>query len=119
MERDYVIITDSSNDLPAGYAEEQGVVIIPISFEIGDEVFDGREKTLTKKEFYDRMRAGQGTKTAAPNINDIEEEFEKALSAGKDVLFTCLSSGISSTINNAFVCKEEMQEKYPDAEICV
>ena len=25
MERDYVIITDSSNDLPAGYAEEQGV----------------------------------------------------------------------------------------------
>ena len=86
MGRDYVIITDSSNDLPAGYAEEQGVVIIPISFEIGDEVFDGREKTLTKKEFYDRMRAGQGTKTAAPNINDIEEEFEKALSAGKDVL---------------------------------
>ena len=60
MGRDYVIITDSSNDLPAGYAEEQGVVIIPISFEIGDEVFDGREKTLTKKEFYDRMRAGQG-----------------------------------------------------------
>lgn len=119
MGRDYVIITDSSNDLPVGYAEEQGVVIIPISFEIGDEVFDGREKTLTKKEFYDRMRAGQGTKTAAPNINDIEEEFEKALSAGKDVLFTCLSSGICSTINNAFVCKEEMQEKYPDAEICV
>ena len=119
MGRDYVIITDSSNDLPVGYAEEQGVVIIPISFEIGDEVFDGREKTLTKKEFYDRMRAGQGTKTAAPNINDIEEEFEKALSAGKDVLFTCLSSGISSTINNAFVCKEEMQEKYQDAEICV
>ena len=105
--------------MPVGYAEEQGVVIIPISFEIGDEVFDGREKTLTKKEFYDRMRAGQGTKTAAPNINDIEEEFEKALSAGKDVLFTCLSSGISSTINNAFVCREEMQEKYPDAEICV
>lgn len=68
MGRDYVIITDSSNDLPVGYAEEQGVVIIPISFEIGDEVFDGREKTLTKKEFYDRMRAGQGTKTAAPNI---------------------------------------------------
>ena len=56
MERDYVIITDSSNDLPAGYAEEQGVVIIPISFEIGDEVFDGREKTLTNKEFYDRIR---------------------------------------------------------------
>ena len=24
MGRDYVIITDSSNDLPAGYAEEQG-----------------------------------------------------------------------------------------------
>lgn len=119
MERDYVIITDSSNDLPAGYAEEHGVVIIPISFEIGDEVFDGREKTLTNKEFYDRMRAGQGTKTAAPNINDIEEEFEKALASGKDVLFTCLSSGISSTINNAFICREEMQEKYPDADICV
>ena len=69
MGRDYVIITDSSNDLPVGYAEEQGVVIIPISFEIGDEVFDGREKTLTKKEFYDRMRAGQGTKTGTSTIS--------------------------------------------------
>lgn len=119
MGRDYVIITDSSNDLPVGYAEEQGVVIIPISFEIGDEVFDGKEKTLTNKAFYDRMRAGESTKTAAPNINDIQDAFEAALASGKDVLFTCLSSGISSTINNAFVCQSEMQEKYPEADICV
>lgn len=117
--RDYVIITDSSNDLPVGYAQEQGVKIIPISFEIGNEVFDGKTKTISNKEFYDRMRAGEGTKTAAPNINDIEEAFEEALSEGKDVLFTCLSSGISSTIDHAFACQAELQEKYPDADICV
>lgn len=119
MGRDYVIITDSTNDMPKGYTEVHGVDVIPISFEIGGDVYDGREKTISNKEFYERMRAGERTKTAAPNINDIEERFEAALSAGKDVLFMCLSSGISSTINNAYICREDMQEKYPDADICV
>lgn len=118
MSRDYVIITDSTHDMPKGYVEENGVQIIPILYEIDGEVY-GKEKDLTAKDFYDRMRAGSMTKTAAPNINDIEVKFREVLEQGKDVLFTCLSSGISSTIEHAFAAREELSETYPDADICV
>ncbi|MGN0367296.1 MAG: DegV family protein [Wujia sp.] len=118
MSREYVIITDSTNDMPKGFAKEHGVDIIPIIYEIDGEVY-GKDKELSAKEFYDRMRQNSVTKTAAPNITDISEHFEAVLSQGKDILFTCLSSGISSTLNNAYIVQEEMQEKYPDADICV
>ena len=118
MSREYVIIADSTNDLPEDYAREHHVDIIPLLYEINGEAY-GKEKNLSAHEFYDRMREGQMTKTAAANIEDITSHFEEALKNGKDILFMCLSSGISSTVGNAFVCKAELTEKYPEAQICV
>lgn len=118
MSKEYVIITDSTHDMPKGYVEDNGVWTIPIVYEIDGEEY-GKDKDLTNKEFYDRMRAGSTTKTAAPNINDITEKFTEALKQGKDVLFTCLSSGISSTVEHAYAAKAELEEEYPDADICV
>ena len=118
MGRDYVIIADSTNDFPATFAEENHVDIVHLLYEIGGETY-GRERDLTPKEFYDKMREGLPTKTAAANIEEITEHFEACLKDGKDILFMCLSSGISSTVSNAFIVKAELEEQYPDATICV
>lgn len=118
MEKDYVIVADSTNDLPEGYAEERGVRIVNLLYEIGGETY-GKEKKLSSKEFYDRMREGQPTKTAAVNIDDMLECFETIITEGKDILFMCLSEGISSTNSNAFVAANELKEKYPEAKIMV
>lgn len=118
MARDYVIIADSTNDLPEEFAKEHDIDIIPLLYELGDETY-GKERSLSPHEFYEGMREGKSTKTAAANIEEIKEHFEKALKDGKDVLFMCLSSGISSTVGNAFVCKSELVDEYPEADICV
>lgn len=118
MARDYVIIADSTNDLPEDFTRENGVVIVSLLYQLNDDVY-GKERNLTPHEFYEGMREGKATKTAAVNIDDIREQFMKAIMDGKDVLFMCLSSGISSTAANAFVCKAEIEEEYPGAKICV
>ncbi len=116
--REYVIIADSTNDMPPEFAVENNVDIVKIIYQLDDEVY-GIDRQLSMKEFYDGMRAGKMTKTAAPNIYQLKEHFEKWAKEGKDILFMCLSSGISSTLNNAYIAKDEVSEEYPDVDICV
>lgn len=118
MNRDYVIIADSTNDLPVSFTDANNVEIVHLLYEI-DGVTYGKDKELSVHEFYEKMREGLPTKTAAVNIDELEGCFEKHAAEGRDVLFMCLSSGISSTASNAFVCKEEVEEKFPDAKIMV
>lgn len=118
MERDYVIIADSTNDLPVEYADEHDIDIVSLLYEIDHKSY-GKGENLSAHEFYELMREGKSTRTAAANIDDIRKHFESVLESGRDILFMCLSSGISSTISNAFVCKAELEGQYPDAKICV
>lgn len=118
MKRDYVIITDSTNDMPDSFIRENDIRVVSLLYEI-DDITYGKEKQLSPKEFYGKMREGMPTRTAAVNIDDIKDSFEEALESGKDVLFICLSSGISSTASNAQVVKNTLDEEYPEAEICV
>ncbi|MCM1082156.1 MAG: DegV family protein [Clostridium sp.] len=118
MKRDYVIVADSTNDLPKSFAKENEIRILPLLYEIDGESY-GKDKELPLKEFYDRMRNGSPTKTAAANLEDINGVFEEIAKEGKDILFTCLSSGISSTVGNAMISKNDIEEKYPECHIRV
>jgi DegV family protein with EDD domain len=70
-------------------------------------------------DFYARMRAGEQPRTAAVNIQNFADAFESALSAGQDVLYIGISSGISTTFNSARIAATELLEKYPERSIRV
>ena len=118
MTRDYVIITDSTNDLPEEVVNREFVDIIPFIYEL-DGVVYGKDKKISPEDYYEGMRQGKDTKTAAANIEEIKEHMIKALDSGRDVLFFCLSSGISSTLQNAYIARDDLAEDYPEAKICV
>ncbi len=118
MDRDYVIVADSTNDLPVEFVKENSVRIIPLLYEINGETY-GKERDLSPVEFYGKMREGGLTKTAAANIDEITGMFEEIAKEGKDILFMCLSSGISSTVGNAAIAKEDVRERYPECNIRV
>ncbi|MCM1273476.1 MAG: DegV family protein [Clostridium sp.] len=118
MDRDYVIVADSTNDLPVEFVKENAVRIIPLLYEIDGETY-GKDRELSPAEFYGKMREGGLTKTAAANIDEITNMFEGIAKEGKDVLFMCLSSGISSTVGNAVIAKEDVEERYPECKIRV
>lgn len=116
---DYVIVTDSSCDLPASLAEEMGLCVVPLSFTLGGKEYrnylDGRE--LSIHDFYARIRAGEPCTTSAVNVDAFTQAMEPFLQSGKNVLNLAFSSGLSNTYNAAKMACEELVMKYPDREI--
>lgn len=47
------------------------------------------------------------------------ECFEKTLKAGEDILYLCFSSGLSSTLQSANLCAQELREEYPERKLIV
>ncbi len=113
----YVIMTDSSADLPLELIEQYGLDVIQLAVTV-----EGEEPTpndqIDLKDFYAKLRDKKSAKTSAVNLDAFEQAFEKHLSQGVDVLYLGFSSGLSSTFNTGFVAAREMREKYPDRK-CV
>ena len=106
MEKNYVVMTDSSADLNPALEQELGVDIIPLSVNCGDRTFldypDERE--IKTSEFYGMLRSGANAKTAAANVETFLTAMSRHLEHGKDVLYLGFSSGLSSTYSASELC---------------
>lgn len=115
----YVIVTDSSCDLPKEIVEEYGIQVVPLSFTIDGKTYrnypDNRE--MSPEEFYNRQKQGQMATTNAVNVGDAVEALEPLLKAGNDVLVMAFSSGLSTTCNSFMIAAEELSARYPDRKI--
>lgn len=116
--RDFVIITETTADLPASYIEENGLVIVPLYYQIGETVY-GEEKHLELKEFFDAMRNGATPTTSASNPDTLRRTYTELIKSGKDILHLAFTSGLSCSYNNAAFVAEDLKEEYPDAKITV
>ena len=117
--QDYIIITDSTVDLPRDLTTELSVEVVPLKFNI-----DGKEKydypyseNMNIKEFYDNLRNGKTSSTSQVNPNEFVEVFSKHLEDGKDILYIAFSSGLSGTFASAKIASEELRNKYPERNI--
>ena len=116
---DFLIITDSTCDMPQEMADELGLAILPIRVSMEDKEYahylDGRE--LGFHEFYEKLLAGVPAKTSAANQEDFLSLMEPALAAGRDVLYIGFSSGLSSTYNVGVMTAAQLAEKYPERKV--
>lgn len=119
MSKEYVIMTDSSCDLPQELADQLGLEVLPLEVMADGKNYrnwlDGRE--IGFKEFYKLAREGKELKTSAVNTAAFEEKMEKLLEEGKDILYIGFSSGLSTTYNSGEAAARELREKYPDRKI--
>ena len=119
MEKNYVVMTDSSADLNPALEQELGVDIIPLSVNCGDRTFldypDERE--IKTSEFYGMLRSGANAKTAAANVETFLTAMSRHLEQGKDVLYLGFSSGLSSTYSASEIAAQELRERYPERRI--
>ena len=65
------------------------------------------------------MRRGEVYSTSQINTYKFEEIFEKLILEKKSVIYLALSSGLSGTVNNAIMAKNNLKEKYPNSDITV
>ena len=116
---DFVIMTDSSCDLPQETAEKYGIQCIALSTQIGGKTYynylDG--SGVDVKWFYDQLRDKQHAVTSAANAQECMEAMEPNLQAGRDVLYLCFSSGLSSTYEAGVMAAEVLSAKYPQRRI--
>lgn len=114
----FVIMTDSTADLPKEYLEENNIPIFNLSYTIQNVTY-GKDKDLPYKEFYALMREGNIPKTSQVNPDEAKEGFLKVLQEGKKILYIAFSSGLSGTYNSGRLAAEELMEEDKEADIVV
>lgn len=120
MMGEYIISCCSTADLSKEHFERRDIHYICFHFEIaGKSYVDDLGASISFEEFYKKMEEGADTKTSQVNAEEYEEYFEQFLKAGKDVFHLALSSGISGTVNSAYIAKANLEERFPDRKIYV
>ena len=112
----YIIMTDSTTDLPISYIKEKGLNVIPLGYTIdGKNYIDNHE--LSSSEFFQKIKQGYVAKTFQINPEQFYEEFKKVLSKGIGILGIFFSSGLSGTFNSARIARDQILEEMPNAKI--
>ncbi|SHJ68568.1 DegV family protein [Tepidibacter formicigenes] len=108
------LITDSSCDLPEHIIKEYNISIIPLNILFRNESYlDGVD--ISKKEFYKKIKNyDKLPKTSSPSPLSFFKEYD---CEEENVLVISLSSGLSSTYNNALIGKNMYLEEYKGKRI--
>ncbi|MBQ1703838.1 MAG: DegV family EDD domain-containing protein, partial [Oscillospiraceae bacterium] len=118
---EYIILTDSSCDLPPELAEKLGIEVLPLTVTVGGKDYknylDGRE--IAFKDFYARVRGGENAVTAAVNMDTFLSFMKPFLEKGIDILYLGFSSALSGTVTSGAMAADELREQYPDRKIYV
>ncbi len=122
---DYIIITDSTADLPENTANELGIKVIPMKFSVDETDYeyspyvdtDKLVENMSMSEFYDDLREGKRSSTSQINIVDYSNFFEKYLEKGIDVLYIAFSSALSGTYNSSLLAIDQLRDKYRNRKI--
>lgn len=105
------IITDSGSDISQDRAKRLGIRVLPLTFRFGsDDYLDG--VTMTSQEFYSRMESeSELPKTSQISPFVYGEAFKEECADGSDVLYVCISSRVSGTIQSATLAASEFDGK--------
>ena len=109
------LFTDTSANLPVALTKKYHITVIPFSYTVdGKETDYPDDMDFDGAAFYGAMREGAIVKTSMVSPALMEEYFERALSAGDDVLYVGMSGGISGTAQAAAIAAGELTERYPE-----
>lgn len=70
-------------------------------------------QSLPYAQFYAQMRQGSMPTTSTINTLMYDETFSPHLKAGKDILYLCFSSALSSSYENAQFTRDRLMARYP------
>ena len=116
---DYIILTDSSCDLPQNLADQMALQVAPLTVDMDGKLYrnylDGRE--IGFHEFFERVVTAKSAKTSAVTTEQFREIIEPLCREGVDVLYLAFSSGLSGTYNSGAAAMRELNEKYPERKL--
>ena len=101
------IVTDSTSYLPAGFAAQHDLPVVPLKISVNG-VFAREFVEMTADVFYAKQKAGAKAGTTQPGPEDVIAVYAQLLAnQGDEVLSIHLSSGMSGTLNSAYIAAEQ------------
>ena len=121
--KEFDIYADSGANIPDELVEQCGINVISFMCNIdGVETpcyEKGKPSRETALKFYAAMREGCETSTSLINSRRFLEAITPSLEAGRDVIISTISSGISGTYKQACDAAEEAMRLYPGCRVHV
>ncbi len=117
---DYVLSCCSTADLSKEHFQQRDIKYICFHYFIDNEEYpDDLGQSMPFEVFYDRMSKGADTRTSQINISEYVDYFSSFAQQGLDIVHTCLSSGISGTVNSARNAALIVKERFPERNIYI
>ncbi|MDD4503621.1 MAG: DegV family protein [Clostridiaceae bacterium] len=104
------IVADSSCDLNADLKRELGITLVPLTLQVGDNIYRDDENLDVKAMLKKMAECPNSPKTACPSPND----FIKAYEGAESVFTVTLSSALSGTYESAMLAKKMLLENTED-----
>lgn len=101
MSRKVIICSDSTSDLDSELLEAYNIKILPLKVHLGGKCFIDGVDIAPDTIYAHYEQHGELPKTAAPNMADFYDFFEKNTADGSELVFFTISKSMSSTYNNA------------------
>jgi len=112
---DYVIVTDSTSNLPEDMIDRYDIRILSLNYYVDGVEHKGyiKGERLNLAPFYAMMREKKEITTSLVSVGDAYKLLEEIFKAGMDYLYIGFSSGLSGTFHAVSMVTEELKEKYP------
>ena len=116
----FVIVTDSTSEMPLEFYEKHAVERVNLGFVMDNVNYEGEDGLpINHEEFYKALAAGKKPTTYQVTAEQAKKQIEPYVKAGKDVLVSAFSSGLSGTYGSFCVAAKELCETYPKRKILV
>ncbi|WP_058485779.1 DegV family protein [Defluviitalea phaphyphila] len=115
---DFVILSDSSCDLPDTIIQEYNINLIPYYISFDQIKYQKERVELSIKDFYKTLRTKNVfPKTSLPSVDDYMKVFTSYVEKDKGIICFCLTSKFSGSYQAAVNAKNILLEEYPNANI--
>lgn len=102
--------TEVSSDIPKELLAEKHIDTVPLQVHLEDKEY--KDGDLTNREVYDIFQSKKALpSTSAVSVGDYQDLFLPYLKEGKTVIHIAMSSGISSTYQNACIAAEDLEDE--------
>ena len=101
--------TETPSDIPQEYLDKFDISVVPLH--VNHDGKDYKDGELTNQYIYDTFREKKILpSTSAVAVGEYQDFFRPFLAEGKTIIHVAMSSGISSTYQNACIAAEDLEE---------
>lgn len=113
----FIISVDSSCDYRKSELDEKNIKCISFNYSCEQTIYTDKMEEKEYLNFYNKMKEGKIFKTSQINPESYYNYFKELLSYNLPIIHISLGSGVSNTINSAFLAINQLKEDFDNVDI--